>query len=135
VYSTWAVPPEFLFAMIHAAAGEGAVLRVVEAPAERRAVSRLIERAAVEQDRSPDAAGETGAWTGRSRGAREGVPAANAPVHDDGAVPNRRFAEAEQAQHELGRGRATAPCWPCWPRPPTNRETSCAPARRSARCC
>ena len=43
-------------------------------------MARLIEHAAVEQALTPDMAQETAEWTGRSRGAREGVPAANVPA-------------------------------------------------------
>jgi hypothetical protein len=104
VFSTWPVPLEFLAPLIHAAAGEGAVLHVLEHESERVAVARLVELAAVEQALTPGLAQETAAWTGRIRGARDGVPAANVPAQRDGAVPVRQFAGAEQEQSELGRG-------------------------------
>src|SRR4029450_12039784 len=54
VLSPWPVPIEFIATMIHAAAGEGAVLHVLERESERIAVARLVEVAAVEQALTPD---------------------------------------------------------------------------------
>ncbi|MET0765936.1 MAG: hypothetical protein ABWY29_13810 [Blastococcus sp.] len=103
VFSTWPVPLEFIATMTHVAAREGAVLHVLERESERIAVARLVEVAAVEQALTPDLSQETAAWTGRTRHAREGVPAANVPAQRDGVVPVRPFAGAEQDQNVLGR--------------------------------
>jgi nitroreductase len=104
LFATWPVPDGFLSMLVHAAAGDGGLLHVVEADSERATVARLFEQAAVEQALTPDLEQETAAWTGRTQAARDGVPAVNVPAQRDGAVPIRRFAGAEQAQNALGRG-------------------------------
>jgi hypothetical protein len=103
VFSSWPVPPEMLTVLIRAAADEGALLTVLDRESDRHAAARLIEHAAVEQALTPDTAKETAEWTGRGRGAREGVPAANVPAEPAGAVPVRNFAGGEQPQALLGR--------------------------------
>jgi nitroreductase len=102
VFSTWPVPPQMLEVLTAAADRQGARLMVLERESHRYAVARLVECAAVEQALTPDLAGETAAWTGRSRGAREGVPAANVPARPEGTVPVRHFADGEQQQSQLG---------------------------------
>jgi hypothetical protein len=79
------------------------VLHLVESQSARSTVTRLIEQAALEQALAPGLHLETAGWTGHAQGAREGVPAVNVPAEPDGAVPNRRFAGAEQDQNRLGR--------------------------------
>jgi nitroreductase len=103
VFSTWPVPAAFLDELASAAAAEGAVLHRVYREADRRALVELVERAAVEQALTPDLAQETAAWTGRSRGAQDGVPAANVPDRPEGTIPVRHFAAGSQDQNELGR--------------------------------
>jgi hypothetical protein len=78
-------------------------MKVLDRESDRHAVARLVEHAAVEQALTPDMAKETAEWSGRSRGAREGVPAANVPAEPGGTVPVRRFASGEQEQSPLGR--------------------------------
>jgi hypothetical protein len=85
-----------------AAAREGALLKLLDREADRDAVARLVEHAAAEQALTPDTSQETAAWSGRSRGAREGVPAANVPAEAAGAMPMRTFAGSEQSQSRLG---------------------------------
>jgi hypothetical protein len=102
VFSAWPVPTDLMTRLVRAAADEGAVLKVIDRESERRAVAGLVERAAVEQALSADTAEETAEWTGRARGARQGVPAANVPVEPDGTVPVRHFAGSEQPQSPLG---------------------------------
>ncbi|MCF6507300.1 NAD(P)H nitroreductase [Blastococcus sp. MG754426] len=102
VFSTWPVPPEFLEELRDAADGQGAQLQVLEGSAQRDLVARLVEHAGVEQALTPGLAQETATWTGRSRGAREGVPAANVPGSPDGVVPVRHFGAGEQGQNALG---------------------------------
>ncbi|MCZ2860592.1 Acg family FMN-binding oxidoreductase [Blastococcus sp. VKM Ac-2987] len=102
VFSTWPVPPEFLDELRDAAAAQGGLLQVLEGSAPRDLVARLVEHAAVEQALTPGLAQETATWTGRARGAREGVPAANVPDGPDGTVPVRHFGAAEQRQNTLG---------------------------------
>ncbi|MGY1633491.1 Acg family FMN-binding oxidoreductase [Geodermatophilus sp. SYSU D01186] len=104
VFSTWPVPVEFTADLVRTAAEEGAALHVLERETERWSVRRLIEHAAVEQALTPGLGQETAEWTGRSRSAREGVPAGNVPVGPDGTVPMRHFAGGEQPQSELGTG-------------------------------
>ncbi|SEO83340.1 Acg family FMN-binding oxidoreductase [Trujillonella endophytica] len=101
VFSTWPVPPEFLDDLVRAAAGEGAALVVLD-PGRRWEAARLIERAAVEQALTPGLAQEVALWTGRARGAPDGVPAANVPGDGTAAVPVRHFAGREMDQSELG---------------------------------
>lgn len=103
VFSTWPVPVEMLAVLQAAAAREGALLKILDHPSDRYAVARLVEHAAVEQALTPGTAQETAAWSGRSRGAREGVPAANVPAEPAGSVPIRHFAGSEQPQSLLGR--------------------------------
>lgn len=103
VFSSWPVPSQFLDAMVHAADRQGARLVVLERESQRYAVARLVERAAVEQGLAPGVARETAEWTGRSRGAPEGVPAANVPASPEGVVPVRHFSGGEQTQSLLGR--------------------------------
>lgn len=103
VFSSWPVPPQMLTVLAGAAADEGALLTIIERESDRYAVVRLIEHAAVEQALTPGMASETAAWTGRARGAGEGVPAANVPTEPGGAVPVRHFAGGEQPQTLLGR--------------------------------
>jgi hypothetical protein len=103
VFSSWPVPPEMLTVLMRTAADEGALLTVLDRESDRHAAARLIEHAAVEQALTPGTAEETAEWTGRGRGAREGVPAANVPAEPAGAVPVRHFAGGEQPQALLGR--------------------------------
>jgi hypothetical protein len=103
MYSTWPVPGEFMEVLARAARGEGGQLHVVRSESARATVNRLIEKAALEQALTPGLELETAGWTGRGRGAREGVPGLNVPAQREGAVSNRRFAGAEQDQNRLGR--------------------------------
>jgi hypothetical protein len=102
VFSSWPVPPEMLSVLTGAVAREGALLTVIDDHSQRAGVARLVEHAAVEQALTPELAQETAEWTGRSQGAREGVPAANVPAEPEGTVPVRHFAGGEQAQSVLG---------------------------------
>jgi nitroreductase len=104
VYSTWPVPRPFLDELAKTAEAEGAVLHVLDRDVDRRAVVALVERAAIEQALTPHLAQETAEWTGRTRGAQDGVPAANVPRHPEGTVPVRHFAEGAQEQSVLGSG-------------------------------
>ena len=103
MFSSWPVPQSLLDWLARAAAGQGARLDVLERASDRLAVARLAERAAVVQALAPDLSQETAEWTGRARGAGDGVPAANVPARPDGTVPVRRFAAGEQEQIALGR--------------------------------
>jgi nitroreductase len=103
MFSTWPVDAGLLEELRQLAACEGAALRILDGDDERRAVARLVEQAAVEQAGSAELAQETATWTGRSRVAREGVPAAAVPADPQGVVPVRQFAAGELDQIELGR--------------------------------
>ncbi len=103
VFSEWPVPADVLAQLTRSAADENAVLRFVDQESARRTVARLISHAAVEQALTEGAAQETAEWTGRSRGAREGVPASNVPAEPAGVVPVRQFTGGEQPQSPLGR--------------------------------
>ena len=104
VYSPWPVPSELLGVLVKAAADEGAQLRVLTLGSEKQAVAGLVARAAAEQSLTPGLAQEVAAWTGRARGAAEGVPAGNVPAGPGGTVPVRHFAGAAQRQVDLGTG-------------------------------
>lgn len=103
VYSTWPVTTELLDDLVRAAAAEESVLQLLLGGAERWAVARLVEHAAVEQALAPGTAQETATWTGRSRSAADGVPAAVVPAQPAGTVPMRHFSGGELRQAELGR--------------------------------
>jgi hypothetical protein len=103
VFSTWPVPAEHLVELAEAAAGQGATLHVVESARELRTVGFLVEHAAVQQALVPEAVEEAALWTGRSRGAESGVPAANVPSAPSGTIPVRHAAAADQEQSPLGR--------------------------------
>ena len=103
VFSTWPVSVELLDELVRAADAQDGVLQVLLGPAERQEVARLVEHAAVEQALAPGTAQETAAWTGRSRSAQDGVPAAVVPAQPAGTVPVRHFSAGELRQAELGR--------------------------------
>jgi nitroreductase len=102
VFSSWPVPSQMLTELVRVAAAEGALLTVLDRESDRYAVARLTEHAAVEQALAPGLDRETAEWTGRSQGARHGVPSANVPAEPAGTVPVRRFAGGEQEQSLLG---------------------------------
>jgi hypothetical protein len=102
VFSSWPVPDQMLDVLADAAERHGARLTVLGSESHRYAVARLVEHAAVEQALTPGLAHETARWTGRARGAPEGVPAANVPAAPEGTVPVRHFAGGEQEQSLLG---------------------------------
>lgn len=102
LFSSWPVPDPMLDALVDAAGRQGARLTILERESHRATVARLVEHAAVQQALTPDMAEETAEWTGRVRGARDGVPAANVPAAPGGTVPVRHFAGAEQEQSLLG---------------------------------
>ena len=102
MFSTWPVPQELLAALDQEARREGATLHVVERDSERRVIARLVEHAGIEQALTPGLPLETATWTGRLRGAPEGVSGANVPAERAGTVPVRHFAGGVQAQSELG---------------------------------
>ncbi|NYJ08374.1 Acg family FMN-binding oxidoreductase [Petropleomorpha daqingensis] len=100
VFSPRPVPAEVLDLLTSAAAEAGAELRVL-VPGEQWEVVGLIERAAVEQGFTPGLLEEVAAWSGRPRGAADGVPAASVPGDVDAAVPVRYFAGHELEQSPL----------------------------------
>ena len=102
VFSTWPVPDELLGDLVDAAAAEGAALHILARGSEWQAVTELVERAGVEQALTPGLVQETAIWTGRGRGAPDGVPAANVPGTPEGSVPVRHFAAGTLAQSRLG---------------------------------
>jgi nitroreductase len=103
VFSTWPVPVAMLAVLQDAAARQGALLKILDRESDRDTVARLVEHAAVEQALTQGTSEETTAWSGRGRGAREGVPAANVPAEAGGTMPMRHFAGSEQPQNRLGR--------------------------------
>jgi nitroreductase len=106
VYSSWPVPEQMLDALVAAAEEQGARLVVLRRESHRHTVAGLVEHAAVEQALAPELSQEAAAWTGRGRGARDGVAAANVPSTPGGTVPVRHFAGADQEQSALGAGEA-----------------------------
>lgn len=102
VFSTWPVPMALLADLAGAAAAEKGILQFLLDETQRWTVTRLLERAAVEQSLTPGTAQETAAWTGRSRAAADGVPAAAVPAEPAGTVPVRHFRSGELRQAGLG---------------------------------
>src|SRR3546814_19145518 len=92
---------EMLAALQTAAARQGAVLKILDRDSDRHAVVRLVERSAVEQALTPDTAQEIARWSGRGRGAPEGVPAANVPAEPR---PDERRAGKEGVSQCKSRG-------------------------------
>ena len=88
VFSARPVPADLTGVLAGAAAAAGADLRVLT-PGEQWDVVGLIERAAVEQSLTPGLTEEVAGWTGRPRGAADGVPAASVPGDVAAAVPVR----------------------------------------------
>jgi nitroreductase len=101
VFSPRPVPADLTASLGRAAAAAGAERRVLS-PGEPWDVVRLVERAGVEQSLIPGLNDEVAAWSGRSRGARDGVPTANVPGDVAAAVPVRYFAGQGLAQSPLG---------------------------------
>jgi nitroreductase len=103
MFSSWPVPPQMLDEFVRIAAAQGALMTVLDRETDRNTVARLIERAAAEQAVSPGIRQETAEWTGRSQGARQGVPGANVPAESGGTFSVRHFAGGEQDQSVLGK--------------------------------
>jgi hypothetical protein len=103
VFSNWPVPTAFLEQLVRTAAENGARLTVLDQTSERYAVAALVVRAGIEQAWTPGLAQEIAVWTGRARGASDGVPAANVPSDPIGTVLVREFAGAEMAQSRWSR--------------------------------
>ncbi|GDY29808.1 Acg family FMN-binding oxidoreductase [Gandjariella thermophila] len=79
-FSSWPVPPVLLAQLAERAAEQGTTLVAVTDPAQRRRLAAAIDEAAIRQHADPVYAAELAAWSGRGRGAVEGVPAANVPL-------------------------------------------------------
>jgi nitroreductase len=79
-FSSWPVPPVLLAQLDERAAEQGASLVAVTDPEHRYHLAAVIDEAAIRQNADPIYASELAAWSGRSRGAVEGVPAANVPA-------------------------------------------------------
>ena len=101
VFLPRAVPADLTAVLAGTAAAAGAELRLLT-PGEQWEVVALVERAAVEQALTPGLNEEVAAWTGRPRGAADGVPAASVPGDVTAAVPVRYFAGQELEQNPLG---------------------------------
>jgi hypothetical protein len=88
------VPRDVVFALVDAAAAEGAQLYEVRDPAHRYAVARLSQEADREQNTDPAYRAELRAWTTNDPMRRDGVPSLAVPHVDAGAnddVPIRDF--------------------------------------------
>ncbi|GDY33807.1 Acg family FMN-binding oxidoreductase [Gandjariella thermophila] len=79
-FSSWPVPPILLVQLAERATEQGATLVAVTEPEQRHQLAAAIDEAAIQQNADPIYASELAAWSGRSRGAAEGVPAANVPI-------------------------------------------------------
>jgi hypothetical protein len=86
-FRSWPVPPELTGEMAELADRQGVGLDIITDARARRRLYRAIEVAARQQDADPAYAAELAAWSGRTAGAREGVPADRAP--STGPVPGR----------------------------------------------
>lgn len=106
-FGEWPVPEAFLAQLVACAADQGAVLRAVTEPADRRTLSIAMRTAAVEHDDAFGYEAELRTWTGRAEwtgpehpagGARaDGVPASTvlAPGSRQADPPARRFSGGE----------------------------------------
>ncbi len=93
-FEEWPVPDGFLAQLVDCAADQGAVLRVVTEPVDRRTLAIAIRTAEVEHADTVGYEAELRTWTGLGDEAgsdRAGVPAATIPASRAG-LPRRRFA-------------------------------------------
>ncbi len=97
VYSSWPVPAALRADLVAAAAGAGAGAELVpvDSAADRWLIARLVEHAAVAQALQPGVTAETAGWSGRHRGAADGVPAANVPLQPEATIAVRHFDGAD----------------------------------------
>ncbi|MFC5286753.1 Acg family FMN-binding oxidoreductase [Actinokineospora guangxiensis] len=79
-YSSWPVPVQYLDLFAERAAEEGVLAIPVTDGGHRQALTAAIDLAAVEQDRADGYGSELRLWTGRGRGAADGVPMSAAPA-------------------------------------------------------
>jgi nitroreductase len=87
--SDWPVPPDHLDLIAELARHEGALGVAVTEPAARFHLAGAIAQAAVVQDNNPDYVAEMALWSGRGRGASDGVLAASIPaVSGDNGRPS-----------------------------------------------
>ncbi len=107
-FADWPQPAGHLDLLTRAAAGQGALLRAVTEPTQRRLLAAAIDYAAVEQDSTPGYPTEIGLWSG-GRAAACGVPAANVPRSGNDAMvlPMRRWADGDLVQRRSGEDGAT----------------------------
>ena len=105
-FSSWEVPSDFLDLMVRRAARAGALLVPVTDQASRWVLTRAVEAAARSQAADPRYQLEVAAWSGRSRGAQDGVLAvstlASATRHDDTVM--RVFPGGSLVNSMTGRG-------------------------------
>jgi hypothetical protein len=128
-FTSWPVPAALIGELTEMAAEQGMTLHPVAEPDLRWKLYRAIAQAADQQAADPVHAAELAAWSGRGRGALDGVPAANVPVTGwvPGQPPMRAFGRPELAQPPTqGQPEAAALC--CCPPQPTHRCSGYAPA-------
>jgi hypothetical protein len=109
-FAPWPVPPELTGEMLEIADRQGVGLDVVTEPRARRQLFRAIEVAAGQQAADPRYAMELGAWSGRPRGAGDGVPADRAPAPEPvpGQVPMRPFPGSSEIRVPAGEPESAA---------------------------
>ncbi|SSC26094.1 Nitroreductase-like, partial [Klenkia terrae] len=81
-FTSWPVPDQLREGFCRLAEDAGAELLPLDAPGERWRIAQFAEAAAVAQALTPGVVAETHSWSGRRRGAQDGVPAGN--VSDPG---------------------------------------------------
>ena len=93
-FRSWPVPPEIVGRLAEIADAQGLGVEIVTDPRVRRRLYRAIEEAAELQGADPAYAAELAEWSGRPRGAHDGVPADRAPATGEvpGQMPMRAFA-------------------------------------------
>jgi nitroreductase len=101
-YGDWPVPTVFLDELAACAAGEGAVLRVLDRAGDRSAVVEALRDAAREQEDVTRYTIETALWSGQPSG-DDGIPPANLLVDAEGTGDGlaRRF-ESGSIDQESG---------------------------------
>jgi nitroreductase len=105
-FSSWPVPDGHLDLMVRRAGADGALLVPVAESGTRTLLAHAIDDAARSQRDQPGYATELALWSGRSRAADDGVPAAStlSGAHRHGDTTMRSFPGGSLAEARTGRG-------------------------------
>ena len=103
-FGDWAVPKPFVDELVARAAGQGAVLRIVDEPHAVEVLRAAIRDAALAQEATPGYHTETALWSGREVAVGDGIPSANLlrDAAGTGAGTARHFSEGLIEQQGSG---------------------------------